>query len=205
MEYMVEIASILTASVLAMILHEFPKAVMYLLTGRHCKKEDRLGIFKLYQYIDPVGLLLFLVCHAGASRPYPYRLKEKDTNIAIGMVGFLTLIVMVLGGYAVYESVVLKIPAVNSGEELGYALTFLMKTSWYFIYAAFVLLIVNFFPTVTSDMFLLIVAIAPSKLISLLKYDSLIKSAILLCFVFQYIQNAALMGMDFMNEFLGLL
>lgn len=205
MEYIIEITAILTASALAMILHEFPKSVMYLLTGRHCKPEDRLKIFKLHRYIDPVGWLLFLICHAGASRPYPYRLKEKDTNIAIGMTGFLTLVLMILGGYALYGWVILKIPAVASGESLGYGMTFLVKSSWYFIYAACVLLIVNVFPMVTSDMFLIIVAIAPSKLISLLKYDSLIKTALLLCFIFQYVQNAALTGMDYMNEFLGLL
>lgn len=205
MEYIIEILAILTASAVAMILHEFPKSVMYLLTGRHWKAEDRLGIFKLHQYIDPVGWLLFLICHAGASRPYPYRLKEKDTNIAIGMTGFLTLVLMILGGYAIYGWWVLKIPAVLQGDTLGYGMTFLVKTSWYFIYAAFVLLIVNLVPTVTSDMFLMIVAVAPSKLISLLKYDSLIKTALLLCFVFQYVQSAALAGMDFMNEFLGIL
>lgn len=203
MEYIVEIVAILLASALVMILHELPKAIMYLLTGRHCREEDRKNIFKLHRYIDPIGLILFLVCHAGASRPYPYRLKEKDTNIAIGMVGFLTLILMIIGGCAFYNFLLMRFPVLYSTDIQNPGMLLLIKMSWYFIYASIVLLIVNIFPTPTSDMFLLIIAMAPSKLLSLLKYDSYIKVALLLCFIFQYVQNWAVMGMDMMYEFLG--
>ena len=85
MEYGLEIAAIFIATAWVMMLHELPKSIMYIITGRHCQKEDKYKIFKTFQYIDPIGLILFLLCHAGASRPYPYRLKERDTNIAIGM------------------------------------------------------------------------------------------------------------------------
>ena len=37
MENIIEIGAVLTASALAMILHELPKSIMYILTGRHCQ------------------------------------------------------------------------------------------------------------------------------------------------------------------------
>ena len=61
MEYIIEIGAILFASSLAMVLHELPKSVVYVLTGRHCQAEDRYRIFKLHQYVDPVGWILFLI------------------------------------------------------------------------------------------------------------------------------------------------
>ena len=64
MEYIIEIGAILLASSLAMMLHELPKSIAYVLTGRHCQAGDRHRIFKLYQYIDPVGCILFLTCNA---------------------------------------------------------------------------------------------------------------------------------------------
>lgn len=203
MEYVLEIAAILLASALVMILHELPKSIMYVLTSRHCRKEDRFHIFKLHQYIDPIGMIMFVICHAGASRPYPYRLKEKDTNIAIGMIGFLSLIVMILGGYIIYLQILTRFPIVfNVGAE-NPGMYLLVKFSWYFIYASIALFIVNLFPTATSDIFLLIVAVAPSKLVSLLKYDSVIKVIMFMFFIFQYIQSWSLTVMDIMYEFLG--
>ena len=74
MEYIIEITAVLSASALAMILHELPKSIIYVLTGRHCEEKDKYRIFKLSRYIDPVGLILFLTCHAGCSRPYPLSL-----------------------------------------------------------------------------------------------------------------------------------
>lgn len=203
MEYALEIVAILIASSCVMILHELPKSVMYIITGRHCLKEDRRHIFKLNQYIDPIGLILFLVCHAGASRPYPYRLKESDTNVAIGMTGFLSLAIMIVGGVALYNYLLMNFPVFyNVGTEQP-MLFVIIKMSWYFIYASIALLIVNLFPIATSDMFLLIVAAAPHNLMKFLKYESLIKVALMMCMIFNYIQSWAFMGMDLVYEFLG--
>ena len=79
----------------------------------------------------------------------------------------------------------------------------IIKMSWYFIYASITLLIVNLFPIATSDMFLLIVAAAPHNLMKFLKYESLIKVALMMCMIFKYIQSWAFMGMDLVYEFLG--
>ena len=203
MEYALEIVAILCASALVMMFHELPKSIMYIITGRHCGKEDKYNIFKLYRYIDPVGLILFIICHAGASRPYPYRLKERDTNVAIGMTGFLSLVLMIVGGAAFYNYLLINYPVFyNVGMDQP-GLFLLIKMSWYFIYASIALLIVNLFPIATSDIFLLIVAAAPDKLMKLLKYDSIFKIALMMCMIFNYIQSWAMMGMDMVYEFLG--
>ena len=190
MEYIIEIGAILFASSLAMVLHELPKSVVYVLTGRHCQAEDRYRIFKLHQYVDPVGWILFLICHAGCSRPYPYRLKEKDTNVAIGLTGFLSLVLPCL-------------PIALGLNPRGEVMVFLVQTSWYFVYAVFVLLMVNLFPMISSDIFLLIIAISPSKLIPLMKNDTLIKGLLIICIVLGVISSLAVQGMSSLEQFLG--
>lgn len=203
MEYGLEIAAIFIATAWVMMLHELPKSIMYIITGRHCQKEDKYKIFKTFQYIDPIGLILFLLCHAGASRPYPYRLKERDTNIAIGMTGFLTLSIMIVASVALYNYLLMNYPVfynVGVDQPLMYVI---IKMSWYFMYASIALFIVNLFPIATSDIFLVIVAAAPGKLMKLLKYDSIFKIALLMCIIFNYIQKWAMMGMNLVYEFLG--
>ncbi|WP_418745821.1 hypothetical protein [Frisingicoccus sp.] len=203
MEYIIEIAAVLAASALAMILHELPKSIIYVLTGRHCEKKDKYRIFKLYRYVDPVGLILFLTCHAGCSRPYPYRLKEKDTNVAIGMTGFLSLGVMLIAGYAFYHMVLPRLPMILGMNPGDSGMIFLIQASWYFIYAVFVLFIVNLFPMISSDIFLIIVAISPKRLIPLMKNDTLIKGLLIVCIVLGGISALAVQGMNGMEQFLG--
>ena len=203
MEYIIEITAILTASALAMILHELPKSIIYVLTGRHCEEKDKYRIFKLHRYIDPVGLILFLTCHAGCSRPYSYRLKEKDTNVAIGMTGFLSLGVMLMAGYAFYYLILPRLPmilGVNPGDNL---MIFFIQASWYFIYAVFVLFIVNLFPMVSSDIFLIIVAISPKRLIPLMKNDTLIKCLLIICIVLGGVSMLAAQGRGSLEQLLG--
>lgn len=191
MENIIEIGAVLTASALAMILHELPKSIMYILTGRHCQPEDKRRIFRLHQYIDPVGWILFLVCHAGCSKPYPYRLKEKDTNIAIGLTGFLSLGVMIAAGYVFYYNIIPYLPLITGWTLTSPLLKFVAVTSWFFLYASCVLLIINLFPTTASDMFLLIIGIAPSKLIYLLKNDAMIKGLLIFAIILGLIPYAA--------------
>lgn len=203
MIYFIEIVAILLASALAMILHELPKSIVYVLTGRHCQAEDRYRIFKLNRYVDPVGWLLFLVCHAGSSRPYPYRLKEKDTNVAIGLTGFLSLGVMLMAGYAFYHLVLPYLPMTLGVSFQGYWMLFFVQVSRYFIYSVIVLFIVNLFPMMSSDIFLIIIAISPSKLISLMKNDSLVKGLLIICIVLGAISSLAIQGMNYLDTFLG--
>lgn len=192
----IEIGAVLLASALVMILHELPKSIVYILTGRHCHSEDRRRIFQLYRYIDPVGWILFLTCHGGCSKPYPYRLKEKDTNIAIGLTGFLALGVMIMGGYAIYHLKVIYLPVTAGWDPEGYLMQFVLQVNWYFIYASIVLLIVNLVPLISSDISLLIIALSPGRLISLLKNDTLIKGLLLISIVFGWISALALQGMN---------
>lgn len=203
MEYIIEIGAVLAASALAMILHELPKSIVYVLTGRHCQDGDRRRIFRLYQYIDPVGLILFLTCHAGCSRPYAYRLKEKDTNAAIGLTGFLTLGVLLMAGYACYHLVLPYLPMTLGLGVQEPMMLFLIQLNWYFIYAVMVLLIVNLFPMISSDIFLIIIAISPSRLIPLMKNDAMIKGILILCIVLNVISSLAVQGMGRLDIFLG--
>ena len=80
---------------------------------------------------------------------------------------------------------------------------FLIQLNWYFIYAVMVLLIVNLFPMISSDIFLIIIAISPSRLIPLMKNDAMIKGILILCIVLNVISSLAVQGMGRLDVFLG--
>ncbi|MFR0987429.1 MAG: hypothetical protein ACLSFZ_13780 [Frisingicoccus sp.] len=88
-------------------------------------------------------------------------------------------------------------------DARGEVMIFLVQTSWYFIYAVFVLLIVNLFPMISSDIFLLIIAISPSKLIPLMKNDTMIKGLLIICIVLGGISSLAVQGMSSLEQVLG--
>ena len=203
MKILIEAASLLLASALVMILHELPKSVMYVMTSRHCRAGDKRQIWKLHRYIDPVGWILFMTCHAGCSRPYPYRLKEKDTNIAIGLTGFLALGVMIMGGYALNYFKVFYMPGALSWEAQGVLRQFMIQANWYFNYAAVVLLIVNLIPVISSDISLLIIALSPKQLIPLLKNDTMIKGLFVIAAVFGWISQLAVAGIGWLDRLFG--
>ena len=136
-------------------------------------------------------------------RPYPYRLKEKDTNVAIGLTGFLSLGVMLMAGYAFYHLVLPYLPMTLGVSFQGYWMLFFVQVSRYFIYSVIVLFIVNLFPMMSSDIFLIIIAISPSKLISLMKNDSLVKGLLIICIVLGAISSLAIQGMNYLDTFLG--
>lgn len=122
--------------------------------------------------------------------------EREDTNVAIGLTGFLSLGVMLMAGYAFYHLVLPYLPMTLGLDARGEVMIFLVQTSWYFIYAVFVLLIVNLFPMISSDIFLLIIAISPSKLIPLMKNDTMVKGLLIICIVLGGISSLAVQGME---------
>ena len=108
-----------------------------------------------------------------------------------------------MAGYAFYHLMLPHIPIALGLNPRGEVMVFLVQTSWYFVYAVFVLLIVNLFPMISSDIFLLIIAISPSKLIPLMKNDTLIKGLLIICIVLGVISSLAVQGMSSLEQFLG--
>lgn len=102
-----------------------------------------------------------------------------------------------------YHMVLPRLPMILGMNPGDSGMIFLIQASWYFIYAVFVLFIVNLFPMISSDIFLIIVAISPKRLIPLMKNDTLIKGLLIVCIVLGGISALAVQGMNGMEQFLG--
>ena len=83
-------------------------------------------------------------------------------------------------------------------------LKFVAVTSWFFLYASCVLLIINLFPITASDIFLLIIGISPSKLIYLLKNDGMIKGLLIFAIVLGLIPYGAGIIMNGISSLAGI-
>ena len=95
-----EIVICLVAAVLLMVLHELFKAVIFvLLRVKENNKQSikRRGIWKLWRYIDPVGLVLAVTCYVPVSKPFMFRIRDKKTNLIIGISGLMFLAVIFFG------------------------------------------------------------------------------------------------------------
>lgn len=95
-----EIVICLVAAVLLMVLHELFKAVIFvLLRVKENNKQSikRRGIWKLWRYIDPVGLVLAVTCYVPVSKPFMFRIRDKKTNLIIGISGLVFLAVIFFG------------------------------------------------------------------------------------------------------------
>ena len=185
----VEILAVLVASAFVMIVHELLKSIAYVLTGRHC-------------YVDSIGWILFLTCNAGFSKPFMYRLKEKDTNAAIGLTGFLTLAVLTMAALTVY---VLKVRFIqyDDGTDFWNQLSyFIVALNGYVILFSISLFIVNLVPTITSDMALLIMAVSPKSLIPLARMDAGLKGVLLLLIILGVVGGLSNMVINTISRFI---
>lgn len=84
---------ILCASVL-MIIHEMVKTAIYLLQKRrmHQKAAFSHSMWAVYRYIDPIGLILAVVSNVPFSKPFMFRVRDKKTNLVMGISGFCILV-----------------------------------------------------------------------------------------------------------------
>ena len=169
-----------------MIIHEFIKAVVYVAASGHGSKIK--GIFNLIRYIDPIGLILFLTCGAGFSRPYSYTLKSKKSNLAIGLAGFLSMAFTALVGCYLYWTL----------DISSYGVKIFI---YYMVMFSVALFMVNLVPIITSDMALVVLAVAPGRLITLMKNEALIKGLLLLLIILGVAHAATIRGVNFLNSF----
>ncbi|WP_455716612.1 site-2 protease family protein [Anaerosporobacter sp.] len=182
-EALLNVGAALVAGIVIMILHELPKSIIYCVRSRAEWKEQpnyeqRIkravkDIFKLWRYVDPIGLLLCVTTYSGFSKPYMYRMKDRETNKISGFVGFITLFLI-----AVVNIVILRMHFIEVNLE--------KLTTWYFYFFYFMayisinMFIVNLIPITTFDMGLLVAGYSPSKYFSIIKSDHTIKMILLI-------------------------
>ncbi len=188
---MIQLINIIVSALAAgfvMIVHEFIKAVVYVVASGHSSKKKE--IFNLIRYLDPIGLILFLTCGAGFSRPYSYTLKSRKSNLAIGAAGFLSMAVTAFVGCYLYWS-------------LDFSLYGAKIFVYYTVMFSVALFMVNLVPIITSDMALVILAVAPGRLITLIKNEAFIKGLLVLLIILGVAHTATVCGVEHLNTFVG--
>jgi hypothetical protein len=77
-------------SVFLMIYHEMVKVVVYIVC-KGKKHHFHSSPWKVWRYIDPLGILLGMICYVPVSKPYFFRIRDKKTNLCLGICGILSL------------------------------------------------------------------------------------------------------------------
>ena len=194
-----EIVICLVAAVLLMVLHELFKAVIFvLLRVKENNKQSikRRGIWKLWHYIDPVGLVLAVTCYVPVSKPFMFRIRDKKTNLIIGISGLVFLAVIFFGSvqmlHIIYGTNANAAAALNSSENRREGILF-----WHFI--------VNLFPVSTFDMGHIIAGKSARIYLGIIKADTQIKLLLILT-LFLNLINAGYMGfIKFLSLFIAVL
>lgn len=172
-EQLITVAAILGAGCFVMIVHELVKSIVFAIRSRK-QSSEKHKIFHLYQYIDPIGLLFCLFGFAGFSKPYMYRMRDKKTNLYVGIAGFITLFILAASGLLVCkmtQSVVIFVIA------------------QYISVLSIGMFFVNLFPVSVFDLGLIIAGAAPEKFFSIIKNDYTIKMILILTIILGIIRS----------------
>lgn len=172
-EQLITMAAILGAGCLVMIVHELVKSFVFVIRSRK-QSSEKHKIFHVYQYIDPIGLLFCLFGFAGFSKPYMYRMRDRKTNLYVGITGLITLLVLAVSGLLVcrttHQVVVFVIAQYISVLSIG-------------------MFFVNLFPVSVFDLGLIIAGAAPEKFFSIIKNDYTIKMILILTIILGIIRS----------------
>lgn len=182
------IASLLAGGMI-MILHEFPKAFIYSRINNNRDKAHIHKIGKLHHYIDPIGLILCVTYYAGFSKPYMYRIKDKKTNMILGIAGFLSLLLI----FAISMSLLRFQIGMNSDFSYSGSASILELFYQCFVFylglISICMFMVNLFPVSTFDMGLCIAGKSPTQYFNVIRNDYFIKVLLILVILFQFFSN----------------
>ncbi|MFA9463684.1 MAG: hypothetical protein ACERKN_05270 [Velocimicrobium sp.] len=187
---LLSIGAVLLASCIVMILHEIPKTAVFF----SLERRNHLGkqLLKSHQFIDPVGLIFSLTGFCGFSKSYMLRSKRTKDNIILGVVGYVTLILVSIVALLICKFGFGSVDNISNGK------LFLFMVVQYSSIISFGMLITNLFPLMTMDMGLIIAGISREKYFSIIRNDYFIKMIFILCALLGIIRTFCV------NEFLFL-
>ncbi|MDF2609612.1 MAG: hypothetical protein K0R92_1086 [Lachnospiraceae bacterium] len=183
----IKIFAAMVAGGFVMILHELPKSVLFIKLSTNRETKHQQGIFKIFNYIDPIGIILCITNQAGFSKPYMYRIKDRKTNFLLGVTGFLTLFVIFV------TSVLVLKYQIGMDSDFTYSITTGLTELIYQCIVLYIALIslgmflVNLFPISVFDMGLMIAGRSPRTYFSIIRFDYIIKIILLFAILLQLI------------------
>lgn len=186
---LIRILSSIIAGMIVMIIHEFPKAVIYNKLSTYQDVKRKRNIYKLHHYIDPIGILLCITNYAGFSKPYMYRIKEKKTNMLLGITGLASLIAIFAISIIILRFVFQLDASLVIGNDISMVELIIQFVVVYTALISISMFIVNLFPVSTFDMGLCIAGVSPAKYYLIIKNDYFIKIMLVLIILFEFIKS----------------
>lgn len=174
---------------LIMILHEFPKAILFYMINPTKNKKDKRIILKLHHYIDPIGIIFCITSMAGFSKPYMYRIKDKKTNFILGITGFISLALTFIISVLILRYGIGMNPDFTYDTNIGMVDLILQYIILYMALLSFSMFLVNLFPISTFDMGLCIAGKSPNKFFSIIRNDYVIKLILFFAILLQVIAS----------------
>lgn len=193
---------------LVMIVHEFFKSLVYCVYVKKYEPTiETKGLFRIWRYIDPIGVI-FSFCNLGVySKQYPYIIKSRKAAVTIGLTGymsmFVTFIVAIIkcrsyglkpdellcnvGIYGIANQ--LKHNGVSNLEDMG-LMNWSMQYFWCFVaFFSVLMLIINLFPIVSFDITLILGVFARNLYYGVKKNDLFIKGLFIVLSVLSVFVN----------------
>lgn len=182
-----EILVCIIAASIIMVIHELIKSIVYLFVRKvqgQAASHNR-SIFAVWKYIDPLGLLLSATCFVPVSKPHLFRIRDKKTNMVLGITGFLVLLLVFLLSIAVLKTGCLGMGMLfNTGGITARVVSIFWQ---YMAILSFDMFIANMFPVSTFDIGLIIAGLSAKHYLQIIKADSAVKLIFILALMFDII------------------
>ena len=189
-EILFEIGICLASSAFLMIYHECVRLVVYMICQRSVKC-FRTAPWKVWRYIDPIGLILSLTSMVPVSKPYFFHIRDRRTNFYVGIAGIISLLAVLAGSIAVLR--------IGYGGIDG--LNHLVLPHWwnaivpilvqYLALLSAGMLVANLFPISTFDMGMIVAGVSPAAYLGMIKSDGTVKLIFVLVVLLDMIHYGA--------------
>ncbi len=185
-----EILMCLAAAACLMMFHEGVKVIVYVFCkGRECHFSS--PPWKLWRYIDPVGMILALVSYVPVSKPYFFRIRDQKTNCCLGIAGLCSLAFATAVGILLMKKCYGGLDGISHMVLYHWWEKLLPMFVQYIPLLSFGMLCANLFPVSTFDMGLLIAGISPRLYLGMLRSDGIVKMIFVLVLMLDIIHYAA--------------
>ena len=198
-EVLLEAAIGTVISIIIMIVHELSKSIVYKIIRCRSGSVQKYShsIFEVWRYIDPVGVILGVISYAPVSKPHMFRIRDKKTNLMLGITGFVVLILIFTGSITVLKCVYGGNEGVTLALNSGIYSRIIVLLWKYTAILSFGMFIVNLFPVSTFDMGLVIAGISARHYLQIIKSDSVIKMILLITLLLDMIQYGGMRLLNF--------
>ncbi len=188
---------ILCASVL-MIIHEMVKTAIYLLQKRrmHQKTAFSHSMWAVYRYIDPIGLILAVVGNVPFSKPFMFRVRDKKTNLVMGISGFCILVAVFALCICSLHFDLFGLDSILQQDPNCLWAKGVVLAGQYMAILSFGMFVANLFPVSVFDMGLIVAGISAKKYLQIIKRDAVIKMLLIVVLLLNLIAQAGYRLLD---------